>query len=219
MLKEYSLCCGSSAGYSIPLVLIIHTHVRQMSQLSRKVVSTSVKYVQKSSILLVVSTNTWTHILSPHLSHVIIVVKGFAVFSIGQNTSETVCQQRNEVLLVLSDSSWSLDLELSVMNMKMRINVVSCNAMLSVTWMMLNNITRKISQKIWLCMWTLDCLTYISQISSSSMGKECLQPSHITPSKRRNILSYIYSYLITINLMGTGVRLPLLVRFPGFIRN
>lgn len=43
-----------------------------------------------------------------------------------------MCQQRNEIMLVLSDRNWNPDLELSVMNMQMQINVVYCNTVLSV---------------------------------------------------------------------------------------
>jgi hypothetical protein len=60
---------------------------------------------------------------------------------------------------------------------------------------------------------------YISQISSSGMGKECLQPSHVISSQMSNIyVGYMYYYLMNINLMVTGIHFRSLVHFPDVIK-
>lgn len=86
MLKECQVFYASFTGYSIPLLLIIRTHLRQRNLMSQYAIS--VKSVEKSSILLIMSANICTHILGTQRLPAVIVVNGFAVLSFGQTTSK-----------------------------------------------------------------------------------------------------------------------------------
>jgi hypothetical protein len=80
----------------------------------------------------------------------------------------------------------SLDLESPIMNMQIQINIISYNVILSVIELELKNITKKIHQNMVMYV-NSRLFYYISQIYSSSMGKECLQPSRVILSKMRYI--------------------------------